>query len=287
MIGALRQTAKRLPGVPALLDTKLYKRVRHRIALMTGPRENSVFTGFCRLPTQFHALTGPVIDFLGEDARKRPLEIVLFGSSNGAEPYTIASLILTARPDLAFRISAFDIDPEIIAKARGACYSADEDVYNNRAISDDFVERTFDRTAEGLEVKSEIARHVTFEVADALDPQLHKRVGHADILVAQNFLFHLEPGASRTALHNLCTLLRPRSALLADGTDLNIRQAVTRSLGLVPLDYKLEEIHNEARWARAEGWPDAYWGLEPFMTTSRDWKRRYATIFLKGATTGP
>lgn len=285
MIDVLKSATKRLPVVSAVLDTNLYKRLRHRVSLRTGRRENSTFTGFYRLPSQFEALTGPVIQFLDEEIGKRRLEIIVFGSSNGAEPYTISSLLGTTHPDLEFRISAYDIDPEIIEKARSASYSPEEDVYNNRVIQEEFIQRTFYLADGRLQVKTEVAAPVRFEVADALDPTLSEEVGQADILFAQNFLFHLEPKVALAALRNLCRLLGERAALFVDGVDLNIRSRVTEEFALEPLDYRVEEIHNEARWARAPGWPYAYWGLEPFMTTSRNWRRRYATIFLKGSGT--
>ena len=247
---------------------------------------NSTFTGFYRLPTQFEALTGPVMRFLLRDRADAALKIVVVGASNGAEPYTISSLLRTSHPDLAFDVSAFDIDPEIIEKARTARYAVQEDVYNNQRIPQAFIDRTFDLVEGSLAVKEEVAARVRFEIADALDPALADKVGRADLLVAQNFLFHLEPKPARAALRNLCGLLEDRSALFVDGVDLNIRLKVTREFGLEPLDYRIGEIHDEARWARAVGWPYAYWGLEPFMTTSRSWRRRYATIFLKGSRAG-
>jgi hypothetical protein len=63
--------------------------------------------------------------------------------------------------------------------------------------------------------------------------------------------------------------------------DIGLRQKWARIRQLVPLDYRIEEIHNEARRARAPGWPYHYWGLEPFMTFANDWQHRYATIYLK------
>ena len=65
--------------------------------------------------------------------------------------------------------------------------------------------------------------------------------------------------------------------------DLSLRHTLTLRMGLSPLEYKIEAIHAEARRARGGGWPHIYWGLEPFSSARRDWKRRYATIFLKGA----
>jgi len=61
----------------------------------------------------------------------------------------------------------------------------------------------------------------------------------------------------------------------------SLRHALTRKNDLIPLEYKIEEIHNEARVTRSAGWPYSYWGLEPFSTSKREWQRRYSTIFMK------
>ena len=210
MIGVVRQAAKKLPGCSRLRESKIYKRLRHKASLMTNPRENSTFTGFYRLPSQFDALTGPVTDFLREEGPDAALNIIVFGCSNGAEPYTIASVLKTTNPELDFSISAFDIDPEIIKRAQSACYSPESEIYNNRVIPETFVDRTFDRGSEFHRVKESIAKHVRFDLADALDPDLRRKIGGADILFAQNFLFHMKPRIARVALRNLCTLLNRR-----------------------------------------------------------------------------
>jgi hypothetical protein len=75
--------------------------------------------------------------------------------------------------------------------------------------------------------------------------------------------------------------MQSRAALFVDGMDLGLRRKLTRIHGLEPLDYRIEEIHNEARRERGTAWPYEYWGLEPFSKSKRDWKRRYATIFLR------
>jgi hypothetical protein len=111
---------------------------------------------------------------------------------------------------------------------------------------------------------------------------LKRNIGVADIVFAQNFLFHLKPSMSAKAFNNIATLLDRRAAFFIDGMDIGLRSRLTRKNNLVPLEYRIEEIHNEARRVRASGWPYQYWGLEPFTSTRKDWQRRYSTIFLRG-----
>jgi len=263
-------------------QSNIYKRFRHRISLWRDARENSTFTGFCRLPTQFEALADPVVGFLLKDEADRKLRIIVFGCSNGAEAYTVSSILHQRCSGLNFKVFACDIDSCMIEKAKTACYQTKE-IYNNKIIRDSFINFTFNQDGNRFKVKEEIAKSVCFEKADALDTGLKNSIGPADILFAQNFLFHMKPKASLMALRNLCGLLKPKAVLFIDGVDINIRKKITKRLKLEPLDYKIKEIHNEAMRARAVGWPYSYWGLEPFMTSSKNWRRRYATIFKKGS----
>lgn len=248
---------------------------------MIGERKNSHFTGFLRLPNQFEALTGPVLAYLAGRPSRPPLRIVVVGCSNGAEAYTIASVLIARAPAIEFVVDAYDIDGGVIEKARSACFDRDE-VLNNKILTAEFIQATFDADGESYRVKEGVAARVRFHVADVLNPEFAGQAGRCDILFAQNFLFHLTRRDAIRAFENLCELLGPRAVLFADGMDLGLRQKLTRAGRLVPLDFRIREIHDEARRARAVGWPEQYWGLEPYLTFSADGRRRYATIFLKG-----
>jgi hypothetical protein len=82
-------------------------------------------------------------------------------------------------------------------------------------------------------------------------------------------------------------LMKPRSVLFVDGMDVDMRERRTRRLGLVPLDYRIERIHDEASIVRGDRYPWQGAGLEPLSTERADWKRRYATIFVRQAQAGP
>ena len=272
---------KYMPGMRSFLKTNLWCSFRHGIALRRQRRENSNFTGFQRLPTQFDALAGPVVDYVFNGGPARSLKIAVLGCSNGAEAYSIASVLRLRQPTWDFVIRACDIDPRIIDKAITGTYSPQTEVFNNHHITDEFVRNTFDIESEHYRIKADIRGRVRFSVDDALDEAMVERIEAADIVYAQNFLFHLSPGDAARAFENICRLGKKRSVFFIDGMDLPLRQNLTRRHHLMPLDYKIDEIHREARWARGVGWPYQYWGLEPFSTTRRDWRQRYATIFLK------
>lgn len=263
-----------------LRNTTIWRKLRHKLALRVHTRENSTFTGFLRLPTQFDALAGPVAASIAtSNGRTATAAVTVMGCSNGAEAFTIASILKRRCPDLRFRVKAYDIDPDCIRQATSARYRADE-IYNNHIITAEFVQSTFDRDGDLYVIKPEIAELVEFAQGNVLDVDLASRVAGSDIVFAQNFLFHLTRDVARLALENLLRMAKPGAALFIDGTDLDLRYRFVRRQRLIPLDFKIEEIHNEARRARAVGWPYSYWGLEPFLTYRRDWRRRYATILL-------
>ena len=272
--------AKQIPYLEKYRDWVAWRIFRHWIARMVDQRVTSTFTGFLRLPSQFEALTGPVVNYLTKERSSSPLKIVVMGCSNGAEAYTIASMLMARCPGIEFLVDAYDINRDICEKARSACYSAGE-VLNNHMLTAEFIQATFEVRDETYRVKENVAARTKFHIADVLNPELVKQVGQCDILFAQNLLFHLDRKTAVRAFENLCSLLKAQGVFFVDGMDIDLRQKWTRVRHLVPLDFRIEEIHNEARQARAPGWPYDYWGLEPFMTFANDWQHRYATIYLK------
>jgi chemotaxis protein methyltransferase CheR len=270
-----------LPGINYLIKTDTWKNFRHSLVLRLSQRKNATFTLFLRLPTQYEALAGPVLSFLLSNNESNSLKITVLGCSNGAEPYTVASVLMQKHPDLDFSIQASDIVDEMIGIARTARYQLDGEAFENEMMPPSFLANTFDIENGWYEVKASIVRRVKFTVADALDPDLVSLLGHSDIVFAQNFLFHMKPTLAKQAFKNAYLLLNTKAALFIDGMDLNMRESLTRKHNLLPLEYKIETIHNEARVGRTDPWPCNYWGLEPFKRSRKSWKRRYATIFLK------
>lgn len=282
-----------MPFVKSFLKTERWGRIRFRFLLRTTERVNAHSSAFLRGPMQLEALLGPVLDMLLSEDKEKNIKVIVAGCSSGSEPFTIASILKACRPNLNFHIHGFDIDTDMIKMAREGIYVRGQ-IFNHQKMTDEFVNSTFDKVEDRYRIKKKIARHVVFEIDDALDSTLERRIGNADILFAQNFLYHLPPKDSEKAINNLCTLLKTKSALFIDGVDLAIRQRVTSSQGLRPLDFKIEEIHNELRSValssgdysntRGTAWPYQYWGLEPFSNKSIDWKRRYATVFIRDKT---
>ncbi|MGA9343417.1 MAG: CheR family methyltransferase [Rhodanobacteraceae bacterium] len=277
---AIPNLLKSFPGVQTFAESARGQAFRHRVALHFENRKAFTFTQFLRLPSQLDALCGPVLEFV-RPHDGTPVRIAVIGCSNGAEPYTIASILLQRRPDIAFTIDAYDIDPDVLRIARAATYSADE-VFANPFVTPEFVAHTFDQGAAQLAIKSAIAQRVRFHLADATDAGASRLIAPADMVFSQNVMCNLQRRQARRFFDNVAALLKPRSALFLAGMDLDMREQRTRRQGLVPLAFALERIHDEARLVLGERYPWHAAGLEPYSRRKRNLERRYSTIFLRG-----
>jgi chemotaxis methyl-accepting protein methylase len=278
---AIGQVIKRVPLVARFLRTHRWQSFRHGVVLRTSERrEGETFTRFLRVPAQHDALAGPVIEFLRPAENGSPLRIAVLGCANGAEAYSIASTLRLRCPRLGFELVAGDIDADAIAKARSATYRREE-LYRSPLIGEAFVAHTFDKVGEEFVVKSEVAALISFHAIDIRDQTRCASHGAFDIVFVQNVLLNMRRAVAAKAFENCCRMLGARSALFVDGMDLDMRAALTAKYGLRPLEYRIEDIHDDAMVLRGIGWPWHYWGLEPIVRSRGDWKRRYATIFLK------
>ena len=276
---AAHQLIQALPMLWRFRSTPAGHGLRHWFAKHFEERSSYTFTQFERLPTQLEALSGPVMDHVARTT-DGPLRIVVAACSSGAEPLTISSRLLETHPSLDVEIDAFDIDAEMIRIAREGRFDA-KVVRSNPFVRDEFVERTFDRDGDVLVVKPAIARRVRWHTFDATDPSLHAAIAPADIVFVQNVMCNLRRPLSRRIFDNVVQLLKPHSVLFVDGMDVDMRAKRTRRLGLEPLDYQIERIHDEAWIVRGDRYPWQGAGLEPLSKHHTDWKRRYATIFTR------
>lgn len=260
-----------------------YGVLRHKALLSSCERtQRHTYTCFRRSPTQLEALAGPVFQHLGGRQLGRPLEILVLACSNGAEPYTVASALRRRLPDLDFRIVGADLHEEMVQTARRATYTR-EQALQSQYVNAEFVADTFDVVDGNYVVKPELRERVSFRRADLLSDELPREFGQADVVLAQNVLFHFDPERARRAFANIVQLLRPRSALFLDGMDQPLRIELTQRYGLEPLEFQRRRIYDEIRVHTPLDWWRYYWGSEPYNVLRTERPRRYGTIFLKSA----
>lgn len=287
-----RPTLRQLPGKAYwFLKSKLFYGVltfpygayKHAHLLRTVERTSThTYTCFYRAPAQLAALVGPVMDFLGNPEKTgQRLDIVLMACSSGAEVYTLASWLMQELPQLDFHITASDLHQSMADKAALGEYGPDE-ALQSEYITPEFIERTFDRQGDRYIVKPEIRAKATFSQANLLDSEgLKDRFGPAQLVFAQNVLFHLKPADVEIAFANLYRMMAPRSALFIEGMDQDLRIKLTEKYGLEPLLEDQRRIYSETRVHTPKDWWNYYWGSEPYFPLRPDRERRYGTIFLR------
>ena len=216
-----------------------------------------------------------------------PTSIAVLGCSLGAEVYSIAWSIRSAHPGLDVRMDAVDISEEALAIGREGVYPL--------GISEFAMEPLFERMTDGekrdmfdgegpkLRVKSWIKDGVEWRLGDAGDPEMVTDLGRHDIVVANDFLCHMDPADAERCLRNMGRLVQPDGYLVVSGVDLDVRTKVASSLRWIAVEDSIEEIHDGDRSLR-QSWPWRYWGLEPLDKSRSDWKVRYASVFQIGAT---
>jgi len=210
------------------------------------------------------------------------LKISVLGCSTGAEVYSILWTIRRARRDLKVIMRAVDISKEALEFAQRGVYSlktpglVSEPIFER--MTEDEMREMFDREEEQAKIKSWIKEGIIWDVGDARDPSLIDILGGQDMVVANNFLCHMDPPNAERCLRNIARLVNPGGYLFVSGIDLDIRTKVARDLGWKPLQDLMEDIHN-ADPALRSNWPSGYAGLEPINKRRLDWKVRYASVF--------
>lgn len=215
------------------------------------------------------------------------LKLAFLACSNGAELYSVLWTIRSARPDLHLIPHAVDISREILRLAQQGTYSltapelVDEQIFARMDGED--MQEIFDVDSERGEarIKPWIKEGTIWHLGDAASPQILNAMEPQDMVLANNFLCHMDPLRADRCLRNIARLVSPGGYLFISGIDLDIRTAVARDLGWKPVSDLMEAIHDGDPSLR-NAWPWNYWGLEPFNKRRPDWHIRYASVFQVG-----
>jgi chemotaxis methyl-accepting protein methylase len=256
--------------------------IRYRLRLHFQPRQNHIYTQFYRFPTQLGVLMDHVLPQLLAErppTAEAPLEVAVFACCSGEEAYTLAYILATRAPGVPIRVRGYDIVPELIEQAKAGSYTR-EHVYSSPFVTDELVAGMFDQSGAQLTVKPQFASLVSFAIGDITDAAYMSSLPRADLVFAQNVLFHLPRPVAKVAFENLVSGLRPGGAFFVNGMDTDMRAKLTKQHGLEPVAQRIAEIHEEARVDRGANWASSYWGREP-LRMSGDWVRKYCTIYNK------
>jgi SAM-dependent methyltransferase len=209
------------------------------------------------------------------------LRVAVLGCSIGAEAYSVAWRIRSARPDLKLILHAVDISRRAVEVGKFGAYSfASEPTNTNlfERMTGAEIEEVFDRDGDVVTVKPWIKDGIEWQVGDVGHSEIIDALGPQDIVVANNFLCHMDPFMAERCLRNIARLVSPHGYLFVSGIDLDIRTKVAEDLGWNPLKELFEEIH-EGDACMKNFWPCDYGGLEPLNKRRQDWRLRYAAAF--------
>jgi len=269
-------------SVTASLPMRWYGSFVSKLARARGNRTQGLGTCFFR--------NRPVLELIRRIAdRKRKgetLRVAVLGCSTGAEVYSIAWRIKSARPDLNLHLHAMDISRDVVEFASRGIYtvtsgvrSSDlEDPSTLERITSEEMTKMFDQEDDILKVKPWIRERINWHVGNAGNPDLAETLGTQDIVVANNFLCHMNASEAERCLRNIARLVGLQGYLFVSGIDLDVRTKVARELGWKPVEELLDEIHDGDYWLRWL-WPGHYAGLEPLNKRRPEWKDRYAAAF--------
>jgi SAM-dependent methyltransferase len=210
------------------------------------------------------------------------MRLAVLGCSVGVEVYSILWTLRRARPDLTILVDAVDISPEVLAIAEEGVYGPQTDETVSWPIFEQLTEaeklEMFDWNGDQGRVKPWLREGITWRLGDAADRRLVEELGPKELVVASNFLCHMDAPSAERCLRNFAPLASPAGCLFVSGVDLNVRTKVALDLGWKPVPELMAEIHDGDPFVRAD-WPWQWWGLEPLDRKKPDWQFRYASAF--------
>jgi chemotaxis methyl-accepting protein methylase/mannose-6-phosphate isomerase-like protein (cupin superfamily) len=261
----------------ALSPMRLYGQFLQKLARIQGVRAQAFSTYFLRDRPQLELIRRLV----GRRPKGDTLKVAVLGCSIGAEAYSIAWRIRSARPDLKLILQAVDISKQAVEVAERGVYSiaVPQLTFTNifeRMTSAEMAE-LFDRDGDVVKVKSWIKEGMKWGVGDVGEPEIVTALGPQDIVVANNFLCHMDDWMAERCLRNIARLVDAHGYLFVSGIDVNVRTRVAKDLGWSPQQELLEEIHEGGDLRHF--WPCHYGGLEPLNKKRPDWRVRHAAVF--------
>jgi mannose-6-phosphate isomerase-like protein (cupin superfamily)/SAM-dependent methyltransferase len=265
-------------SIIALAPFRSYGRLLHRLARIRGGRAQALGTYFLRNRPELELIRR----LIRQKAKGDTLRVAVLGCSAGAEAYSVAWRIRSARPDLTLILQAMDISREAVEFAKCGVYPLTASELTGTAMLERMttneMEELFQREADVATVRSWLKEGINWHVGDVGEPEIFDALGPQDMVVANNFLCHMDPPDAERCLRNIARLVSPHGYLFVSGIDLDIRTKVARDLHWKPLEEFLEEIHEGDPCLRSF-WPFHYTGLEPLNKRRRDWRIRYAAGF--------
>lgn len=264
-------------SVIAISPLQSYGNFLHKLVRIEGVRGQLFDTYFLRNRAMLELIRRIV-----ERSQANTLSVAVLGCSTGAEAYSVAWRIRSARPDLKLIFQAVDISPQAVTTGRAGAYSliapqiTDKDIFDRVTEAD--LKKLFDKNGDVVTVKSWIKEGIQWHVGDVGSSKILDLLGPQDLVIANNFLCHMDPPMAERCLRNIARLVRPDGYLFVSGIDLDIRTKVATELKWEPVQELIEEIHYGDPRMQSH-WPWHYSALEPLNKKRKNWRLRYAAAF--------
>ncbi len=268
------------PSIMALTAARAYGAFLHRLVELRTARRQYFGTFFFRNRAQLRLVR--------KLAERRPVgstfTMAFLGCSNGAELYSVLWTIRSARPDLRVISHAVDISEDILALAREGLYSLTSPGLVGEAIfartTGEEAKAMFDAAAAGhqVRIKPWLQEGIAWHLGDAASEDILGLLGTHDMVLANNFLCHMDPPHAERCLRAIARLVAPGGHVVVSGVDLDVRTSVALDLRWIPVLDLMEDVH-EGDPSLRNAWPWEYWGLEPLDKRRHDWRVRYASVF--------
>ncbi|MDE3178652.1 MAG: methyltransferase domain-containing protein [Acidobacteriota bacterium] len=266
------------PNVCRRGPVRSYGGLVHALARINSARGQAFSTNFLRNRPELDLIQR----LLNRKTLGEKLKVAVLGCSYGAEAYSVAWAILSARPDLKLIMSAVDISPQAVHFAQRGVYSlADSEVTSTwifERMTAAEKEEFFEMDGQNAKVRPWIREGIRWNAGDVGEPEIIEALGSQDMVVANNFLCHMSPSEAERCLRNIARLVSSEGYLFVSGIDLDVRTKVARDLKWRAVLELLEEVHEGDPCLRAH-WPWHYGGLEPLNKQRQDCKMRYAAAF--------
>lgn len=190
-------------------DNKLYKDFIDYLTINV--------TEFFRTPEKFVELENKVLpDLLAKSAK---LNIWSAGCSIGAEPYSLAMILLEKTPTVRHRILATDLDAEMLMKAKNGAYGANE----LKNIPSARLTKYFREAGGVYTLQDSVRERVEFQKHNLL---LDRFETGFDLILCRNVVIYFTEEAKDALYRRFFAALKPGGVLFVGGTEaiLNFRE---------------------------------------------------------------
>lgn len=267
--------AMEFAGQPDVAD-RAYAMVASRLVVESSPRiaTPTPSTRLYRNPPLLETLAACIVHRVDTRGSAR---VHVGAVSTGEEVYSLATLIESAGYLGRIELSASDIDPTLVRRARTGVVERSSE----GAKPAGFEAAYFVRQKDGrLRLIPDLRKAIRIEVRDLMRPQ---RGGPLwDVCIANNLLVHFSDAGKIELLNGLVASLAPDGILCIGGLCNDPIEEALRGHGLFPVRWRIGEIHEAWRIQR-NAWytqPRPYWALPPCrFADGMEW--RYAAVFAR------